>query len=171
MVRNWKFSTENPIFPLFYLLLKVINKADKINQLEKLNLEYESQIKNLERDLQEKHDEVNEITEKMSVCERNLNSTRNSICPEKVSRRYLAFPIIAMPFNWEHNQFHSSGNLIFFLQFNGTLTYYWFARSHGTWTTTKFALSYFPCAHSLIVTSLVDAQCVYDFVKKSGFIS
>lgn len=129
MVRNWKFSTENPIFPLFYLLLKVINKADKINQLEKLNLEYETQIKNLERDLQEKHDEVNEITEKMSVCERNLNSTRNSICPEKVSRRYLASPIIAMPFNWEHNQFHSSGNLIFFLQFNGTLTYYWFSRS------------------------------------------
>lgn len=84
-------------FSIFFL--KVINKADKINQLEKLNLEYETQIKNLERDLQEKHDEVNEITEKMSVCERNLNSTRNSICPEKVSRRYLASPIIAMPFN------------------------------------------------------------------------
>lgn len=35
-------------FSIFFL--KVINKADKINQLEKLNLEYETQIKNLERD-------------------------------------------------------------------------------------------------------------------------
>lgn len=85
---------------LRFFKYEVINKADKINQLEKLNLEYETQIKNLERDLQEKHDEVNEITEKMSVCERNLNSTRNSICPEK--REYTQEILALIEINSAH---------------------------------------------------------------------